>query len=144
MTVPMRRPVLRLVAVLILASLAAAAAAQDPRTTAAQSAARDWLAYVDRGDAQGAWNSAGKKFQAASTPERWADDLKKAKVLLGKVQQRTVGPARFQKRIPGMPDGEYAQILFRTVFTSKPDGSEQLSLEREADGQWRVIGYFPR
>jgi hypothetical protein len=43
-----------------------------------------------------------------------------------------------------MPDGEYAQIVFRTIFASKPDGSEQVSLEREADGQWRVIGYFPR
>jgi hypothetical protein len=135
---------LRLVAVLTLVCLAADAGAQDPRTTAAQSAARDWLAYADRGDAQGAWNAAGKKFQAASTPERWADDLKKAQALLGKVQQRTMGPARFQKRIPGMPDGEYAQILFRTIFVSKPDGSEQVSLEREADGQWRVIGYFPR
>jgi hypothetical protein len=140
----MVRFLLRLVAVLTLACLTGGAAAQDPRTTAVQSAARDWLAYVDRGDAQGAWNAAGKKFQAASTLERWADDLKKAQAQLGKVQQRTLGPARFQKRIPGMPDGEYAQILFKTIFASKPDGSEQVSLEREADGQWRVIGYFPR
>jgi hypothetical protein len=138
------RFVLRLAAVLTLACLAVGAAAQDPRTTEVQTAARNWLVYVDGGDAQGAWNAAGKKFQNASTPERWADDLKKAQAMLGKVQQRTVGPARFQKRIAGMPDGEYAQILFRTIFASKPDASEQVSLEREADGQWRVIGYFPR
>jgi uncharacterized protein DUF4019 len=138
------RFILRLAAVLTLAFLAVDAAAQNPRTTEVQTAARNWLVYVDRGDAQAAWNAAGKKFQNASTPERWADDLKKAQAMLGKVQQRTVGPARFQKRIPGMPDGDYAQIVFRTIFASKPDGSEQVSLEREADGQWRVIGYFPR
>lgn len=136
--------ILRLSAVLAMTCLAVGAAAQDPRTTEVQAAARNWLVYVDRGDAQAAWSAAGKKFQDASTLERWADDLKKAQAMLGKVQQRTVGPARFQKRIPGMPDGEYAQIVFRTIFASKPDGSEQVSLEREADGQWRVIGYFPR
>jgi len=140
----MLRSAVRLVAALCIASLAVGAAAQDPRTTAVQAAARAWVEYIDRGDAQGAWNAAGKKFQAAMTKELWAEELKKAQAQLGKMQQRTVGPARFQRKIAGMPDGEYAQILFRTIFANKPDGSESLTLEREADGQWRVIGYFPR
>jgi len=135
---------MRLVAALCLASLAVSAAAQDPRTTAVQTAARAWVQYIDRGDAQGAWDAAGKKFQAAMTKELWAGELKKAQTQLGKMQQRTVGPARFQRKIAGMPEGEYAQLLFRTIFANKPDGSESLTLEREADGQWRVIGYFPR
>ena len=140
----MLRSALRLAAALCLIGIAVGAAAQDPRTTAVQGAARAWLQYIDRSDAQGAWNAAGKKFQSALTQELWAQELKKAQTRLGKMQQRTVGPARFQKKIAGMPEGEYAQILFRTIFANKPDGSESLTLEREADGQWRVIGYFPR
>jgi hypothetical protein len=140
----MLRSVVRLVAALCLMSLAAGAAAQDPRTTAVQGAARAWLQYIDRGDAPGAWNAAGKKFQSALSQELWAQELKNAQTRLGKMQQRTVGPARFQRNVAGMPEGEYAQILFRTIFANKPDGSESLTLEREADGQWRVIGYFPR
>jgi hypothetical protein len=140
----MIRIVMRFVAALCLVCLAGGAAAQDPRTTAVQGAARSWLEYVDRGDAQGAWNAAGKKFQQAVTPALWADQLQKAQAQLGKLQQRTVGPARFQKSIPGMPAGDYAQLLFRTIFANKPDASESVTLEREADGQWRVIGYFPR
>lgn len=140
----MRFLALRLLAALLVMGLASAAFAQDPRTIAVQSAARAWLAFIDRGDARGAWDAAGKKFQAALTPELWAKELEKQRAEYGKSAERTVGPTRFQNSIPGMPDGQYAQILFRTRFANKPDGSELLTLEREADGQWRVIGYFPR
>ena len=140
----MRCVALRLCAALLAVSLAGAALAQDPHTIAVQSAARAWLALVDRGDARGAWDGAGKKFQSALTFELWAKELGKQQGEYGKPLERTVGPTRFQSSIPGMPDGQYAQILFRTRFAGKPDASEQLTLEREADGEWRVIGYFPR
>lgn len=140
----MRSLALRLFAALLVMGLAAAAFAQDPRTIAIQSAARAWLVFIDRGDARGAWDAAGKKFQSALTPELWATELGKQQGEYGKPVERTVGPTRFQSSIPGMPDGEYAQILFRTRFAGKSNSSEQLTLEREADGRWRVIGYFPR
>jgi hypothetical protein len=135
---------MRLCAVLCLLCLASAALGQDPRTIAVQSAARAWLGDIDRGDAQGAWKAASKKFQAALSAEAWAAELNKAQDKLGRATQRTVGPTRFASSFPGLPDGDYAQILFRTVFAKKPDAGEQLTLEREADGQWRVVGYFPR
>jgi Protein of unknown function (DUF4019) len=141
----MLRVLLRFIAALCMICVAGSAQAQDPRTIAVQSAARAWLALVDRGDAQAAWNAGGKKFQAALTAPLWEVELKKEQARIGKPTRRTVGPTRFQKQIPGMPDGEYAQVLFRTSFANdKPDGSETLTLEHEADGQWRVIGYFPR
>jgi len=135
---------LRLVAALSLACLAASALAQDPRTIAVQSSARAWLALVDRGDAQAAWNAGGQRFRASMSATLWAEALKKAQSTMGPATRRTVGPTRFQKSIPGMPDGEYAQILFSTTFANKVNGRESLTMEHEADGQWRVIGYFPR
>jgi hypothetical protein len=140
----MRLLALRLFAALLAMSVAGTALAQDPRTIAVQSAARSWLAFIDRGDARGAWNAAGKKFRSALTAELWATELGKQQGQDGRPVERTIGPTRFQNEIPGFPNGEYAQILFRTRFANKPDGTEQLTLEREADGQWRVIGYFPR
>ena len=135
---------MRLCAALCLMCLAIDAWAQDPRTIAVQTAARAWLAFIDKGDAQGAWNAAGKKFQTALTAEAWAAELKAAHSKMGRATQRTIGPARFESSFPGLPEGQYAQILFRTSFAKKPEGREQLTLEREADGQWRVVGYFPR
>ena len=140
----MFRVTIRLCAALCLVCLAIGASAQDPRTIAVQSSARAWLAFVDKGDAQGAWNAAGKKFQSTMTAAAWETELRRAQDKMGKPTRRTVGPARFESSFPGLPNGEYAQILFRTSFARQPDGREQLTLEREADGQWRVVGYFPR
>ena len=135
---------MRLCAALCFLCLASSALGQDPRTITVQTAARAWLAYVDRDDTKGAWNAAGKKFRAAVPAETWAAQLKKARDMLGRATQRTVGPTRFQSSFPGLPEGDYVQILFRTVFAKKPDAGEVLTLEREPDGQWRVVGYFPR
>jgi len=140
----MKRATMRLCAALCLVCLAIGASAQDPRTIAVQTAARTWLALVDKSDAQGAWNAAGRKFHATLSAEAWAMQLKALQDKMGRATRRTVGPARFATSFPGLPDGQYAQILFRTSFAKKPEGREQLTLEREADAQWRVIGYFPR
>ena len=134
----------RLLAALCLACVASGALAQDPNVIAAQAAARQWLAFVDRGDAQASWGAAGKKFQSAISVAVWAEGLKKTQARLGTVTRRTAGPARFSKTLSGYPEGDYAQILFSTTFANKANGRESLSMEREADGKWRVIGYFPQ
>ena len=133
-----------LLAALCLTCVAGVALAQDPNVIAAQTAARQWLAFVDRGDAQTTWGAAGKKFQSANSVAVWAAGLKKTRARLGTVTRRTAGPTRFQTTLPGSPDGEYVQLLFSTSFANKANGRETLTMEREADGTWRVIGYFPQ
>jgi Protein of unknown function (DUF4019) len=133
-----------LLAVLCLTCVVGVALAQDPNVIGAQTAARQWLAFVDRGDAQTSWGAAGKKFQSANSVAVWADGLKKARARLGTVTRRTAGPTRFQTTLSGFPDGEYVQLLFSTSFANKANGRETLTMEREADGKWRVIGYFPQ
>jgi len=59
----------RLLALCLAWLVVGAALAQDPKASAAQAAARDWLALVDRSDAQASWNAASKKFQEAMTGE---------------------------------------------------------------------------
>jgi hypothetical protein len=140
----MLRILLRLAAALCMMCVAGSALAQDPRTIAVQTAARDWLEIVDTGNAKAAWNAAAKRFRTTLSEPLWTDEINKEQARLGKMKRRTVGPTRFQSKIPGLPDGQYAQILFRTSFANKSDGIESLTLERESDAVWRVIGYFPR
>jgi hypothetical protein len=120
------------------------ALAQDPRGSAAQSAALAWLKLTDRGDVQGSWTAAGKQFQRAISPDKWGEALQKVRPPLGALVERSVKSTQFTKTFQGVPDGDYVLLVFRTSFAKKVDSRETVTLEREADGAWRVIGYFIR
>jgi uncharacterized protein (DUF2141 family) len=53
---------------------------------------------------------------------------------------RTVESTRFAQSFSGLPDGDYAVIVFRTSFANKALGRETITLERETE-RWRVVGY---
>jgi len=78
------------------------------------------------------------------TPERWSQAAKSVRGPLGAVDQRTVTRTSFTKTFPGAPEGEYALVVFRTAFRNNADSEETITLEQEADGQWRVVGYTVR
>ena len=130
-----------LVALALAAALAPSiAAAQDPRTTEAQAAARAWLAATDRLDGPASHAEAGKRFQDAMPVDRWTAALKSVRGPLGATEQRTLIGSRFASSFEGLPPGEYAQLTFRTAWASKPDGHEHVTLEK-VGGRWKVIGY---
>ena len=126
--------------------VAGLAVAQDPRAAAVQQSARAWLAQVDRLDAAASYNAAGEKFRAPITIDAWADALEKARAPLGAVAQRTLVETAFDRAAPpeGGPEVAIAVLLFRTAFAQRTGGSESVTLALDADGAWRVIGYFIR
>jgi hypothetical protein len=141
----LRHRALRSVAIVGVGCLLAfVALAQDPRATSVQSAAREWLALVDRSDGQASWNASGKKFQSALTEAGWAAALAKARTPLGATKSRTISKTDFRKKFRDYPEGDYALIIYTTGFANRTVGQETVTLEREADGKWRVIGYFIR
>jgi hypothetical protein len=126
----------------VLACWSAVALAQNPDATTVQRIARDWLALTDRGDAGASWDAAARQFRNALPRDRWADSLQKARDPLGAFAQRAILSTTFATSFPGAPDGNYAIVLFRTSFAKKTDATETVTLEREADGAWRVVGYL--
>ena len=74
----------------------------------------------------------------------WPISLKQVRPPLGALSQRGLLATQFRRSIPGAADGDYAIVVFRTTFAKKMDARETLTLEREPDGVWRVIGYFIR
>jgi hypothetical protein len=128
----------------LLALAAGSALAQDPRASEVQKAARAWLALADAGDVQGSWKAGGKKFQESLDLESWEEALQKVRTPLGQMMGRSVLATRFLNAVPGGPDGDYAQILYDTTFLEVGPSRETVTLEREADGVWRVIGYYIR
>jgi len=135
-------PALRLLLVSLLLLLAAGAGAQDPQAVAAQTAARDLMALTDRGDAAGSWAKAGAQFRRKISAQAWSDSLQRARPPLGDLVRRTLESTQFSRSFPGMPDGDYVLVLFRSSFSKKGEAMESVTLERESDGNWHVIGYF--
>jgi len=139
-----RRALLVVLAGCLSATGIGSALAQDPRATAAQKEARSWLALTDRGDALASWSATGKLFQNAISADKWADSLKQVRPPLGALVERTLLSTQFATSFQGAPDGDYVLLVFRSSFAKKIDSGETVTLEREADGAWRVIGYLIR
>jgi len=137
-----RRALLGTIALLVSGLVAApVAVAQDARSSAAQKAAREWLAFADDRNATAAWNAAGAKFRNTLPAQRWMQTLQAQRAPYGALVQRTVVATQFTRSTPRQPPGDYAVLLFRTAFAKKTGATETVTLEREPDGVWRVVGY---
>lgn len=131
-------------AIALALSCATSSFAQDPRGSAAQHEAREWLALTDRDDASASWKRSGPVFQQQMPETKWRVSLDAARKPLGAVKSRTVERTEFSRNPANTPPGDYAHLLFRTEFDKKPDARESVTLRMEADGTWHVVGYFIR
>jgi hypothetical protein len=120
------------------------AAAQDPGLTQAKLAALDWLVLADADDAAGTYANASKRFRDTMALDQWAAAMKQARDQFGAAVTRTNIGAQKQEPGKDVPPGEFAIVAFRTEFVKRSTGIESLTLEREADGKWRVVGYMMR
>ena len=142
--IPTRRAWLRALAIAPLATIGSVRA-QDPRAGLAVNAARDWLGLVDAGDLAGSHARAGAKFRKAVSDKEWTVAYETERRPRGAVAQRTLYQTQFDTKLAGMPgEGEYALLLFRASFANQSDARETVTLERESDGQWRIVGYSIR
>jgi hypothetical protein len=134
-----------------LAALAACAIAfalpvhaQDPRASEAHVAALDWLKLADADDTKATYEASAKRFKEAMPLDQWTTAMKQAREQFGAVESRAMATAQPPKPGPEVPPGEFIVIVFRTEFAKRKNGNELLTLEKESDGKWRVVGYLMR
>lgn len=111
---------------------------------AAEQVALEWLRLVDTGDGRASWRSAATLFRTAVTEAQWAQSLHSVRESLGTVMERQLREARVATQLPGAPDGEYVIFQFDTRFARKQVAVETVTPMRDADGIWRVSGYYIR
>jgi hypothetical protein len=124
------------------ATAATAADVAMANERAAQSTAEEWLSLVDAGNSSQSWTEAATLFKRAVDQQRWDKALDTTRALFGKMLSRTLYSASYAKSLPGAPDGEYVVIKFDTAFEKKQHAIETVTPMKEADGRWRVSGYF--
>lgn len=76
--------------------------------------------------------------------QKWVEAAKTVRGPLGPVKSRAVKSSTATKTLPGAPDGEYVVLQFNAAFEKKAAALETITVLREPDGQWRVVGYFVR
>lgn len=110
----------------------------------ATEAAELWLSHTDVQQYAATYKGAATVFQKAISQADWEQALEATRKPLGPVKTRTLKSATFKKDLPGAPPGEYVIIVFDSVFANKPAVIETVTPMRDADGAWKVSGYFIR
>jgi len=132
------------IAVLVLSGAWIRGFGADEPVAAAQAAAQTWLALIDSGKYAQSWSTAARHFRDSIPQAQWESQVAAVRGPFGALKSRSVASARFMRSLPGAPDGEYVVIQFKTSFEHKAEATETVTPMKDADGQWRVSGYYIR
>lgn len=144
-----------LIAAAALAALLGSAQAAEPaaaasmpveqavaQANAATQVALAWLGQIDADQIAASREAAAAAFKAAVTEAQWQQAVASVRGPLGKLRSRAPLSAKpMHATPPGMPEGDYITLQFKSLYQNKPEVVEQVTLVQEG-GAWRVIGYF--
>src|SRR5258708_33282635 len=130
---------------LFIASNPRSAPAADPNAVAAATQAADsWLKLIDDGRYSESWTQTCALFQERMPQAQWTFQASDARDPLGSLISRKLAASRYTTSLPGAPDGHYVVLQYKSSFANKKSAVETVTPMREADGQWRVSGYYIR
>ena len=131
-------------------TLRPSAVAQAPTSVTDETAAKQkarvaeehWLALVDAAKWSDSWTEASSAFRKAVPEETWVAGVESVRGPLSKVLHRELGSEAYSTHLPGVPDGQYVLSQYRTSFEHKAGAVETVVAQMDADGRWRVSGYY--
>lgn len=103
-----------------------------------------WLQLIDEGRYSQSWDEAAGYFKNSISRDRWTAALTATRQPLGKSINRTLHSKEYRTSLPGAPDGMYVVIMYKTSFMNKKESIETITPMKDADGTWRVAGYYIR
>jgi len=147
MTVPLPR--IPFVGSLLALLCSAALVGQTPVDTAAtvaaaEQAAQDWLAIVDKGDIAKSWDEGALVFQIAVTQEKWVQAVKSARGAFEPFGARRRIMARYTTEPPNAPPGKYVILQYSTNVSGGRQVVETVVPVLDGKRGWRGPGYWVR
>ena len=116
----------------------------DRAEDAAESSAAAWLLLIDAGNYSASWTAASSLFRQRVAQSQWQTAAANARAPLGVLKSRKLQSATFTREVPGAPDGKYVIVIFASTFENKAGAIETVTPMIDADGTWRVSGYYIR
>ena len=140
---------IRLISVVFLAAIVGVMAvaplrADEASRKAARIVAEAWLDLIDTQKYGESWDEAAAFFQSKIPKDKWTEMIGSGREPFGAVKSREFVGAKYVTEAPGAPDGEYVIIQYKASFENEKNAVETITPMRDADGQWRVSGYFIR
>lgn len=140
----MRTSIVAALGAALFAAIASAQSGEELDARPATAAAQAWLATVDAQRYGTAWDAAAPLLQGAIERTRWEATIQEARGPLGAVNARKLRSATYARSLPGAPEGEYVVIQYATAFANRPLSIETVTPMKQADGTWKVAGYYIR
>lgn len=115
------------------------------RLLGSEAAASGVLRLLDDGRHAEAWATAAPLFRARTGREDWLRAAQAARAPLGVAGTRRLRALTHATALPGLPDdagGDYATYVYDSDFAERRGVAESVVLARDADGVWRLAGYF--
>ena len=100
--------------------------------------AESWLAIVDKGKYLESWEGLADLFKQNVKEKEWTEDLNRSRKPLGKLLKREL---QHETKSSEPSVGEYLIFQFKASFENDSSVVEAVSLIKENDGKWRVLGY---
>lgn len=138
----MKRTLLYLALIAIIALTGCGTARNPEAETAANTAAKAWLSLVDNEQYGESWDESAQLFRGAVQKEQWVQVMQSMRKPFGANISRELKSSRYRTSLPGAPDGDYVVIQFKASFDNKKSAVETITPMLDSDGQWRVSGYF--
>lgn len=100
-----------------------------------------WLGMMDSGNYAESWDASAPLFQSHVSRGDWDQALSRVRAPLGALLSREVNSTSQHASLPGVPDGEYLVVTFKTRFENKESVTETVTLSR-VGSEWLPVGYF--
>lgn len=101
-----------------------------------------WLELVDQEMYAESWEKAAGLFKGAVTQKQWLRTMQAIRKPFGKNISRELRSVSYHTSLPGVPDGKYVVIKYKSSFESKRKAIETITPMLDNDGKWRVSGYY--
>lgn len=101
-----------------------------------------WLELVDSEKYTDSWESAAGYFKSLISKEKWQETIIAVRKPFGETISRKLDSHRYSTSLPGVPDGEYVVIQYKTLFKNKENAIETITPMLDKDGKWRISGYY--
>jgi DNA-binding CsgD family transcriptional regulator len=99
-----------------------------------------WLQLWDRQEWAECWREAGAQVKSAISETGFVAAAHNARELVGPVSSRKLVTVTALDSAPGLAQGDYINVVFRTDFARKKGATETVTLAREGS-DWKVIGH---